>query len=34
MKTAPAPPEELFVELKQKKNGFTAEVKPCQTGPK
>ena len=31
-KTALAPPVKLFVELK-KKNGFTSEVKPCQTGP-
>ena len=33
-KTASAPPVELFVELKQKKNSFTSEVNPYQTGPK
>ena len=33
-KTASAPLVELFMELKQKKNDFTSEVKPCQTGPK
>ena len=32
-KTASAPLVELFVELKPKKNGFTSEVKPYQTGP-
>jgi uncharacterized protein (DUF3820 family) len=31
-KTDLAPLMELFVELK-KKNGFTGEVKPYQTGP-
>ena len=30
-KTVSALPVELFVELK-KKNSFTSEVKPCQTG--
>jgi hypothetical protein len=29
-KTAPAPPMELFIELKPQ-NGFTSEVEPCQT---
>ena len=32
-KTASAPLVELFVELKQKKNSFTSEVKLCQTRP-
>jgi hypothetical protein len=31
-KTAPALQIELFMELKQKKNGFTGKVEPCQTG--
>jgi hypothetical protein len=33
-KTAPAPPIELFMELKQKKNSFTGEVELCPTEPK
>jgi hypothetical protein len=32
IKMAPAPTRQRFVELKQKKNGFTSEVKPCQMG--
>jgi hypothetical protein len=31
--TASAPPKKPFMKPKQKKNDFTAEVKPCQTGP-
>jgi hypothetical protein len=31
---APAPPIELFMELKPLKNSFTDEVEPYQTGPK